>query len=707
MIAVEEITQTGRYRRIEEPRNGGSVYEAYDSVLETNVVLREIPVRLNKITSLGQQEAQREAFAEEAKVFTAIKHESIQRVLDFFSEVDRHCLVMESIAGSDLGELLEKKKGAFPLHDIMNWADQMLEALHYLHTYAPPIFHRNIKPQNLKLTPGGKIKLLACSFVQDTDSPAGTDLNYLSLEQIWSGLDPASQKVITNSYDERSEKLLRQPADARSDIYSVGATLYHLITGCLPIDPLERSIDTLDGKDDPLLSPNALDPCVPPEISEVLMRAMEIKRENRYDSAVIMRQVLRTALVRVKERESIDAVKQEEMNAAWEASLAEETRLDADRLIEEQRHQAIEAERAKAEEEHRLAEQARLEAEAEKQRLEEERRLTEQRRLELEAEKKRQADLVSQQLRDAEEQRSIAEHRAAEAEKKLFDKELENFVDKDVVAYFDPVPAKAEPEPIMVEAEPAAAEPEPVVDAKPLAFESDAVIFEPEPVETEAEPFVFEAEPVVEDAKPVVFEPEPVETEAEPFVFEEEPAVIKPEPVAFRPEPDPDILELPSDGFEPKLLSDEKKSEKEVELGEMFAGQKEVGSKWKVPVAVMAFLLSAGAAFYGVSTFLSSKSAETKEPPAAVISVPNDNKPEPAIQNSALPAPEASPSQDTVNGNSEVEPAPVSTTAGQPGPRNRPLAAQPAAPVKKPAAAPAKTPAAKKPVTVDDLIKDN
>jgi serine/threonine protein kinase len=656
MIGVEEITQTGRYRKIEEPRNGGSVYEAYDSVLETNVVLREIPVRLGKITSLGQQEAIRDAFAEEAKVFTAIKHESIQRVLDFFSDLDRHCLIMESIPGSDLGELLDKKRGAFPLHDIMNWADQLLDALHYLHTYAPPLFHRNVKPQNLKLTPGGKIKLLACSFTKDTDAPTGSDLNYLSLEQIWNGLDPASQKVITNSYDERSEKLLRQPADARSDIYSVGATLYHLITGCVPIDPLERSIDTLDGKTDPLRSASALDPGVPPEISDVLMRAMEIKRENRYDSAVIMRQVLRTALVRVKERETLDAVKQDEMNAAWEASLAEEKRLGEERSVEEQRQNAIEAERAAAEEEHRLAEQLRLEAEAEKERLEEERRLTEQRRLELEAEKKRQADLVREQLREAEEQRSEAQHRAAEAERRLFDKELENFVDKDVIAYFDPERAAAEREPV-------------------VAVELETV------VEVEHEP--------------VAVEPEVVEVE-----------------------PEPDILEVPTEDFEPRLASDEKEFEKktelggmfdgrkEVELGGMFAEQKEAGSKWKVPVAVLSFVLAGGASFYGVSTFLSSKSVDTKQPAAAVISVNDSARPDPASQNSALPVTETSPAPANVSENPAAEPAPAAVTPGQPAPRNKPVA-EPAAPVKKPAAAPAKTPAAKKPVTVDDLIKDN
>jgi serine/threonine protein kinase len=653
MIGVEEITQTGRYRKIEEPRNGGSVYEAYDSVLETNVVLREIPVRLGKITSLGQQEVIRDAFAEEAKVFTAIKHESIQRVLDFFSDLDRHCLIMESIPGSDLGELLEKKRGAFPLHDIMNWADQLLDALHYLHTYAPPVFHRNVKPQNLKLTPGGKIKLLACSFTKDTDAPTGSDLNYLSLEQIWNGLDPASQKVITNSYDERSEKLLRQPADARSDIYSVGATLYHLITGCVPIDPLERSIDTLDGKTDPLRSAYALDPGVPPEISDVLMRAMEIKRENRYDSAVIMRQVLRTALVRVKERETLDAVKQDEMNAAWEASLAEEKRLGEDRSVEEQRQNAIEAERAAAEEEHRLAEQLRLEAEAEKERLEEERRLTEQRRLELEDEKKRQADLVGQQLREAEEQRSEAQQRAAEAERRLFDKELENFVDKDVIAYFDPVHASVEPAPVF------AGQPEPVAAVDP---------------------------------EPIAVEPEQVEVE-----------------------PEPDILEVPEEDFEPRLASDDKEFEKkagqdaagqkEVELGGMFAEQKEAGFKWKVPVAVLSFVLAGGASFYGVSTFLSSKSADTKQPAAAVISVNDSARPDPASQNSVLPVTETSPAPANVSENPAAEPAPAAVTPGQPAPRNKPVA-EPAAPAKKPAA-PAKTPAAKKPVTVDDLIKDN
>jgi len=117
-------------------------------------------------------------------------------------------------------------------------------------------------------------------------------LNYRPLEQLWGGLDGASQKVILNSYDERSRRILQQPLDARSDIYSVGATLYHVLTRTLPKDALERSIEILDGNSDPLTAPADLDSSIPEEISEVIMKSMELRREHRYDSAAIMRQVL-------------------------------------------------------------------------------------------------------------------------------------------------------------------------------------------------------------------------------------------------------------------------------------------------------------------------------------------------------------------------------------------------------------------------------
>lgn len=346
MLAINEVLQKGRYRITHQfGQDGiGAGYEAYDNVLESNVVVKE----LNKTSSVSKQEMSQPDFASEAKILAEIKHDSILHVHDYFSETDRQFLVMESVDGNDLGELLEKNAGAFALSDVTDWADQLLDALNSLHTHAPPIFHRDIKPQNLKMTSGGKIKLLAFGISNNSDAAGknqtfdAATLSYLPLEQIWEGLDPASQKVITNSYDERSEKILRQPADARSDIYALGATLYHLLTARLPVDALERSIEILDGKPDPLPNPNQINPLVPVEISDVLVKAMELKRENRFDSAVIMRHVLRTALRRVKEREVDEAKKQEE--SAQQIRLAKQERLEQERQNAEQMKQRIEQE---------------------------------------------------------------------------------------------------------------------------------------------------------------------------------------------------------------------------------------------------------------------------------------------------------------------------------------------------------------------------
>jgi len=312
MPATNELLQEGRYRISQSPTHNGDekVFEAYDTVRNTNVIVREIPVKLNKVTTLSQQESLKLAFANQAKALTEIEHESLLNVHDYFSEIDRQYLVMEAVEGDSLGELLAKHKRPFPVSQVTDWADELLDALNYLHTRKPPIIHRNINPLNLKFDPSGKVKLLGVGLGAGPDSEFAAmpqtdseNLRYSPMEQIWPGLDAASQKVITNSYDDRSERILKEPLDARSDIYSLGATLYFLITAVHPVDPIERSIEILEGKLDPLREPTKVHPQIPAEISDVLMKALEIKRENRYDSALIMRQVLKTAIARVQERE--------------------------------------------------------------------------------------------------------------------------------------------------------------------------------------------------------------------------------------------------------------------------------------------------------------------------------------------------------------------------------------------------------------------
>jgi serine/threonine protein kinase len=395
MLAVNQVLQQGRYRIIDEfGQNGiGAGYEAYDTVLKTNVLLKENWVNLGKVTTAAQMETLKVAFVNEAKILTELKHESLLEIQNYFAEIDRQYLVTEYADGDYLSELLEKTKSPFQLAKAARVADQLLDVLTYLHTRVPPIIHRGIRPQDIKLTSGGKVKLLIFGIAKNFGTKTNNDfknqtfdtanMNYLPLEQIWEGLDAASQKVVLNSYDEESQKILELPADPRSDIYSLGATLYHLLTARRPIDALERSIEIMEGKKDPLPSPSEINSQVPTEISAVLMKALEIKREDRFSSAEVMRLILQSELSRVKEREEARSIESED-DDMLEIGFATMQKTFEPKPLR------VEPEDSKAE-----------------------------------AEKTRQMELMKQRLQEAEAQRLLAEQRAAEAEKRLLEREAE------------------------------------------------------------------------------------------------------------------------------------------------------------------------------------------------------------------------------------------------------------------------------------------
>jgi serine/threonine protein kinase len=108
-------------------------------------------------------------------------------------------------------------------------------------------------------------------------------------------LDPTFREYIAQSYQEKIGGILQHPTDARSDLYALGATLYHLVTAVVPIDALKRALEIWSGKPDPLPNPSAQNPNIPPKISNILLKAMAIERENRYASAKEMREALSSA----------------------------------------------------------------------------------------------------------------------------------------------------------------------------------------------------------------------------------------------------------------------------------------------------------------------------------------------------------------------------------------------------------------------------
>ena len=274
MLTPETVLQ-GRYRIIRQLGQGGmgAVYEAIDQRLDTTVALKE---------TLFTEERLRKQFEREARLLARLHHPALPRVSDHFSEGDGQFLVMQYIPGDDLSEMMNRKRGPFPANQVLTWADQLLDALDYLHTQDPQIVHRDIKPQNLKLTSRGQIILLdfglakgqagEISRVTTAASIFGYTPNYAPLEQI-QGLG----------------------TDSRSDLYSLAATLYHMMTGVKPPDALTRAAALVNGEPDPLLKASETNTEISPDVDEVLAKAMAQNREQRYATAVDMRRAFHEA----------------------------------------------------------------------------------------------------------------------------------------------------------------------------------------------------------------------------------------------------------------------------------------------------------------------------------------------------------------------------------------------------------------------------
>src|SRR5204862_5168190 len=166
--------------------------------------------------------------------------------------------------------------GPFPRAQVIAWADQLLDALIYLHSRERQIIHRDIKPHYLKLTASGQIALLDFglaktraadqSTTQSSNSIFGYTRRYSPLEQI--------------------QDLGTSP---QSDIYALGATLYHLLTGIKPPDALTRAMALISSRSNPLKPAHQVNRFVSPGLSAILSRAMEQNPNERYCSAMEFR----------------------------------------------------------------------------------------------------------------------------------------------------------------------------------------------------------------------------------------------------------------------------------------------------------------------------------------------------------------------------------------------------------------------------------
>jgi serine/threonine protein kinase len=288
-----------RYRIVRQLGKGGmgAVYEAIDLRLDATVALKE---------TFSIDERLRRQFEQEARLLAQLHHPALPRVSDYFTEDDRAFLIMQFISGADLAEIISQQPGPFPRAVVIAWADQLLDALVYLHTRDRQIIHRDIKPHNLKLTANGRIALLDFGLAKAESADASTTVSSTSIFGYTRRYSPL-------------EQIQNHGTTPRSDIYALGATLYHLLTGVKPLDAVARATALVNAQSDPLRPADEIYRAVGPEIAAILSRALALNPEDRYASANDFREALRKVgrkenVARESARHSIESVSDSTLN---------------------------------------------------------------------------------------------------------------------------------------------------------------------------------------------------------------------------------------------------------------------------------------------------------------------------------------------------------------------------------------------------------
>ena len=258
----------GRYKIRERIGQGGagSIYLADDIRLEGRLcALKE--VEYDRALPEEIREEARQQFLREATILARLDHPNLPKVSDFFSSGPRDYLIMDYVPGEDLRTIMldaRRNRTFIPEVEVLKWARQIGSALAYMHGLEPAIVHRDIKPSNLKMTPSGLIKLVDFGLVK---------VMYPDQEMTITVIQGQGTALYTPLEQYGSDET---HTDTRTDIYSFGATLYHLLTNEPPPDARKRFIQPAS-----LIAPRDINSSISPRTEKAVLWAMALHPDDR------------------------------------------------------------------------------------------------------------------------------------------------------------------------------------------------------------------------------------------------------------------------------------------------------------------------------------------------------------------------------------------------------------------------------------------